>query len=134
MTTKIKSLKPIEIDAQFKYKCDNTDCGCEYWLFLNQVKVKGFKLVCDCGAVYKIRLINNVKIEFAKKKDKENPKQSASQTNDSPEYLKKAYRILEHYGFSNKESVDMVKKVYDITGCTDPVLLVKDALKFLGGI
>lgn len=138
MTTKTKSLKPIEIDAQFKYRCPNTNCGSEYWLFLNQVKVKGFKLVCDCGAVYRVRRVEDIKTIYVAKKTKPNQetteKEQPVPIPDTPDHLKKAYKILEHYGFSNKESVELVTKVYDITGCTDAVLLVKDALKFLGGI
>lgn len=135
MTTKTKSLKPIDIDAQFKYKCADADCGCEYWLFFNQVKVKGFKLVCDCGAVYKIKQIDGIKIQYSKKASKNTVTQEPTKNKQStPDYLIKAYKILEHYGFSNKESIDLVTKVHDITGCTDSVLLVKDALKFLGGI
>jgi len=137
MATKIKSLKPISLDAQFKYRCTNTDCESEHWLFLNQVQVKGFKLVCDCGNVYKIRQIENVKIQYSKKTQKpitESNKSSEIATKVEPEYLKKAYKILETYGFSNKEAVDLVNKVYDLTNQDNPLLLVKDALKIFGGM
>ena len=137
MTTKIKSLKPISLDAQFKYRCTNTDCESEHWLFLNQVQVKGFKLVCDCGNLYKIRQIENVKLQYSKKikKTQKEPNDSSEVvTKVQPEYLKKAYKILENYGFSNKEAVDLVNKVYDLTNQDNPLLLVKDALKIFVGM
>jgi hypothetical protein len=133
----VKSLKPISLDAQFKYRCTNTECESEHWLFLNQVQVKGFKLVCDCGNVYKIRQIANIKTQFSKKTQKpiiESNKSSEIVTKAEPEYLKKAYKILETYGFSNKEAVDLVNKVYDLTNQNNPLLLVKDVLKIFGGM
>lgn len=134
MTTKIKSLKPISLDAQFKYRCTSPECESEHWLFLNQVQVKGFKLVCDCGNVYKIRQIENIKIQYSKKIQKESNLSSEKVVEVKPEYLKKAYKILETYGFSNKEAIDLVNKVYDLTNQNNPLLLVKDALKIFGGM
>lgn len=134
---KVESLKPISLDAQFKYKCKNSDCESEHWLFLNQVQVKGFKLVCDCGNIYKIRQIENVKIQYSKKikkTEKEPNDLSELVTKVQPEYLKKAYKMLENYGFSNKEAIDLVNKVYDLTNQDNPLLLVKDALKIFGGM
>jgi hypothetical protein len=133
MTTKIKSLKPISLDAQFKYRCTSPECESEHWLFLNQVQVKGFKLVCDCGNVYRIRQIENIKIQYSKKTQKPIT-ESEILDEVEPEYLKKAYKILENYGFSNKEAVDLVNKVYDLTNQSNPLLLVKDALKIFGGM
>ena len=129
----IKSLKPISLDAQFKYRCTNTECESEHWLFLNQVQVKGFRLVCDCGNVYKIRQITNIKTQFSKKTQK-SITESEIVDEVEPECLKKAYKILENYGFSNKEAVDLVNKVYDLTNQNNPLLLVKDALKIFGGM
>ena len=51
-----------------------------------------------------------------------------------PEHLKKAYKILETYGFSNKEAIEMIDKVYSTNKCDNPLLLVKDALKIFGGM
>ena len=129
----IKNLKPISLDAQFKYRCTNTECESEHWLFLNQVQVKGFKLVCDCGNVYKIRQITNIKTQFSKKNQKPTT-ESEIVDEVEPEYLKKAYKILETYGFSNKEAINLVNKVYDLTNQNNPLLLVKDALKIFGGM
>jgi hypothetical protein len=133
----IKSLKPISLDAQFKYKCTNSDCESEHWLFLNQVQVKGFKLVCDCGNVYRIRQIENLKIQYSrkiKKTQKESNVSTEIVVEVQPEHLKKAYKTLENYGFSNKEAVEMINKVYSTNKCDNPLLLVKDALKIFGGM
>jgi hypothetical protein len=133
----IKSLRPISLDAQFKYRCTNTDCESEHWLFLNQVQVKGFKLVCDCGIVYKIRQITNIKTQYSKKNKKpktEHDKPSEIVIQVESEHLKKAYKILETYGFSNKEAVDLITRAYSTNKCDNPLLLVKDALKIFGGM
>lgn len=128
---KHKTLKPIEVDAQFKYRCENNECQAEQWLFLNQVKTKGFKLVCECGAVYTIKQVDKMKVSYVKRKSKSNIEH---EPNNSKDYLNKACKILQHYGFSDKESKELVYKVYDITKCEDPVLLVKDSLRIFGGI
>jgi alpha-D-ribose 1-methylphosphonate 5-phosphate C-P lyase len=133
----IKSLKPISLDAQFKYKCTNSDCESEHWLFLNQVQVKGFKLVCDCGNVYRIRQIENLKMQYSRKIKKTQKMSNVSPetvVEIQPEHLKKAYKILETYGFSNKEAIEMIDKVYSTNKCDNPLLLVKDALKIFGGM
>jgi len=133
----IKSLKPISLDAQFKYKCTNPDCESEHWLFLNQVQVKGFRLVCDCNNVYRIRRIENLKIRYSKKIKKTKTESIVSPETVLevwPEHLKKAYKTLENYGFSNKEAVEMINKVYNTNKCDNPLLLVKDALKIFGGM
>jgi hypothetical protein len=132
--TKNKSLKPISLDAQFKYKCTNVDCEAEHWLFLNQVKVKNFKLVCDCGIVYKIRRIENIKPVYIKKSKQPTIVNETQTVESNTRYLDKAYRILEHYGFSKKEAVDLIDKVHNITECNDPLILVKDAMKIFGGM
>lgn len=133
----MKTLKPTEIDAQFKYRCIDPDCGSEQWLFLNQVKVRGFKLVCDCGAVYSVKPISDIKIKYIKKIKKINPQASTTdddKSNSSLEYISKACKVLEHYGFASKEAKELIHKVHDITECTDSMLLVKDALKLFGGM
>lgn len=133
MIIKTQSLKPISLDAQFKYKCINKDCESEHWLFLNHVQVKGFKIVCDCGNVYKIRQIEKVKIKYLQKIKKPEI-ESDIVVKVKPEYLKKAYKILENYGFSNKEAIELINKVSNTNKSDNPLLLVKDALKILGGI
>jgi len=132
--TKQKSLKPISLDAQFKYKCTNTECEAEHWLFLNQVQVKNFKWVCDCGNIYRIRRIENIKSIYAKKSQPIAIPTTEKQSDSSPQYLNRAYKILEHYGFSKQEAVDLINKVHNITECNDPVILVKDAMKIFGGM
>lgn len=134
----MKNLKPIEVDAQFKYRCTDPECGSEQWLFLNQVKVKGFKLVCDCGAVYSIRPVADIKIKYPKKigraKTPATTQPDNVNTTQELEYIAKACKVLEHYGFASKEAKDLIHKVHDITECTDSMLLVKDALKLFGGM
>lgn len=133
----MKNLKPIETDAQFKYKCIDPECGSEHWLFLNQVTVKNFKLVCDCGQVYKIKQVGGVRIKYIRKKPlsvNQKSQDPVSQSTNQPEHFNKAISILKHYGFDQTEAQDLVKRVYDITQCSDHLLLVKDALKIFGGI
>ena len=103
---KKKNLKPIDVDAHFKYRCPNDDCGSLYWISLKESQTKNFKIVCDdCGSIfipkrikdihinfYEIKLdntkqieSNNQIIEINKKEDKENiQKESNKQEIENP--------------------------------------------------
>ena len=64
MKTKKKTERPIEIDAHLKYKCPNDSCGYFHWLSLQEAQTKNFKIVCDCGNVFKPKRIKTLEIIF----------------------------------------------------------------------
>ena len=65
MITKItKNQKPISLDVHLKYRCPNNNCGYEHWLSLLETQTKNFKIVCDCGTVFKPKKIKTLKIIY----------------------------------------------------------------------
>jgi len=130
--TKLKSQKPIEVDASFKYKCPSETCDNEHWLFLRQAQVKNFKIVCECGLIFKPKQIKNIKIVYEKRKRKqETPKNN---TDTIPvDVLDRCVKILVSYGFELAESSDLINKSYNSCKTNDIGLLVKNALQSFGG-
>lgn len=127
--TKIKKQKPIQIDAYFKYKCPDDNCGVTHWLTLKECQTKNFKVVCDCGIVFKPKLIDKLKIVYVKNKKINTPEQI---TDIIPEIIDVCSKLLIGYGFSEKESVDLIKKAYSENPTNSPSALIKHILQNLG--
>lgn len=123
----IKKQKPIAIDAYFKYKCPDDNCGLTHWLTLKECQTKNFKVVCDCGIVFKPKLIDNLKINYSKnkKKQKEN-------TDIIPEMVDCCSKLLIGYGFSESESIELINKAYSENPTNSPSVLIKHILQNLG--
>jgi hypothetical protein len=92
--TIIKNLRPIDQDIHFKYKCPV--CGINHWLSLEETKTKGFKVVCDCKTVLKVKKIQNIKIKYHRQHTKPNVDLSKSN-------IDKAITTLGNYGFTLEE-------------------------------
>jgi len=135
----MKQIKPIDIDASFLYKCPSENCGVDHWLFLREVKTKNFKIVCDCGTVFKPKTIYDIKIKYSKKskiKQKPNAKKDAVEHNRSEltipvDLLNRCVKILVQYGFENQEAKDILTQTYLIHQMDNPVQLIELSLKSL---
>lgn len=115
-----KNQKPIERDASFRYICPNIDCRFDHWLSLKQVQTKNFKVVCDCGSVFKPKTILKIKIIYQKDKEsqkKQIPQQESTGTKQSDKFNTIAISLLVKYGFSELESETLVNKA--ISKCQD---------------
>ena len=136
MHTKIiKSQKPIEYDAHLKYRCPNDQCYQIHWLSLLEAKTKNFKVVCDCGCVFKPKQINSIKIYYEKKHKVSTQPESAKTTNSNTidnNLLEKTVAILVNYGFTSKESEAIVKQAYIKNPTDDCAFLVKQCLLLIG--
>ena len=138
MKTIKKSLKPISLDAHFKYKCPNSECTVEHWLSLNETRTKNFKVVCDCGTVFSPKRISKIKILYrTTKKPPKTIESKATVETESPkipvELLEKSAKILSIYGFTDKEARDLLSKSYDKCQTIDIGSLVKFTLETFGG-
>ena len=135
MKTNLKSQKPIEIDAHFKYRCPNTGCGCFHWLSLKECQTKNFKTVCDCGEVFKVKLIDELKILYTKKKIVKSAKDTDKMTiQQIPiDLLRNCVKILVGYGFSESESEELIKNIYAENQITDCAVLIKKSLESIRG-
>lgn len=136
-----KNQKPIEIDAQFRFKCPDVNCGYDYWLSLKQCQTKNFKIVCDCGIVFKPKKIVKIKILYSKNTNPKTQKTVNENNKQSSQILKKepnrieitsSYRDiivkkLEKYGFTESECVSLATKAYSI----NPVNSQSDFIKYI---
>jgi DNA-directed RNA polymerase subunit RPC12/RpoP len=123
-----KSLKPTDYDIHLKYIC--SACGNIHWLSWNESKTKNFKIVCDCGEVFKVRRVESFKIEYYKKTKTVN---TATTTTTIPtDLLKKSVKTLISYGFTESEASSMVSDSYNKHPVNDLVLLIKQTLEYFG--
>lgn len=122
MKTKSKIQKPTDIDASFKYRCPN--CSLDHWLFLREAKTKNYKVVCECGCVFRPKTISKLLIVYSNKKEK-----SESMPVDT---LNQCVKNLCDLGFDRSQSVELLKLAYKTTHLTDIGSLVKEAIKLFG--
>jgi Holliday junction resolvasome RuvABC DNA-binding subunit len=114
------------------------DCGSEHWLSLKECQAENFKVVCDCSKIFKPKRIKNINIEYITKLKTEN------NTNIKPEIsehqqpqldsniLDKGCDLLVQYGFTRKESENLLIESYKNSNINDVTLLVKQALELFG--
>lgn len=133
---KKKNLKPIEIDAHFKYRCPLNSCGFDHWLSLKQVSTKNYKIVCDCGTVFKPKVVKKLDIEFLienKEKQKNTSNNTViTQTTIPIDLQSKSSKILENYGFTTQECLLLTQKAFEQTKTDDVGFLVKYIIQNLG--
>ncbi len=145
MKTKKRSLKPISLDAHFKYECPNTECTIQHWLSLKETQTKNFKVVCDCGTVFQPKRISKIKILYSKPKTKKEIPVDTEIVNKKPEsedrevvkipidLLDRSAKILSTYGFTDKEARELLVDAYDKIKTEDIGNLVKYTLETFGG-
>lgn len=145
MKTTKKSLKPISLDAHFKYECPNTECSIQHWLSLKETKVKNFKVVCDCGTIFSPKRIAKVKIFYSKSKIKKEAPVNTDSSNKKQEsadsevvkipidLLDRSAKILSMYGFTDKEARELLVDSYGKAKTEDIGTLVKYTLETFGG-
>jgi hypothetical protein len=108
MKTKKKNQKPIEINAYFKYRCEDSSCGYDHWISLIEAKTKDFKIVCDCGSVIRPKRIKNISIEYRSKK---RPPKSKIQSQNNASIIEYC-NVLCGYGFSMEEASKLIEIAY----------------------
>ena len=135
MKTKIiKSQKPISLDVHLKYRCPNDACGYTHWLSLLETQTKNFKVVCDCGTIFKPKRINRVKILFKQTQktdtNTKNIEQHIENTVDEPNetLLNKAVPCLVDLGFSKDEAIDALISSFKKNPTENIALWIKNTL------
>lgn len=130
-TKKIKSQKPISLDVHLKYRCPNSNCGYEHWLSLLEAQTINFKIVCDCGTVFKPKRVKNIKILYENKKAQK-PEQQQQQQKESEkipdDLIDKSVPSLIDFGFTKEESIELLNKAYTKHPTNDISLLIRNAL------
>jgi hypothetical protein len=128
LKNKQKIQKPIDIDFHFKYKCPSENCTSVHWLSLKETQTKNFKVVCDCGIIYKPKRISKIQIVYLKKSNKNtNSKLSA------PADIKnRCSKLLMSYGFTSGECECLIDTAYNKFPDLNAGSLVKYILQHLG--
>lgn len=137
LKTKFKRQKPIDIDVSFKYTCPNTDCKFDHWLFLREAQTKNFKIVCDCGTIFKPKRIQNIEIVYAVKESVEKPvdeSASSDKIDKMPECVYRAINMMVSLGYSKKDAHSHILEIFEKEKIEDPSILVKKAVSHIGGI
>ena len=125
-----RSQKPIDIDAHFKYMCPRPDCGFFHWLSLKEVQTRNFKVVCDCGTVFKPKQILKIKPIYQKKTHnlQKNKKDIVVPTNIENDCV----NTLINYGFTRSESVYLIRKAWDKNQTDSSVALIRYIITNIG--
>lgn len=139
MTKQMKKTSqiPIEINAHFRYICPDIHCRYDHWISLKEAQTKNFKIVCDCGKVFKPKTIVKVKLIYKhKSKSKPSPPQDTPQTNPikptrietvviSQQLLESCQKHLINYGFTESEAIQLINKAFGLTQIQDVSELTK---------
>lgn len=130
IASKIKNLRPTEIDGSFKYTCPN--CSSDHWVTLKQARCEHFVIVCDCESVLKPKTVESIKIVYKKKKEKITTEKVPEDSIDS-EILNRCCKTLSSYGFDKEEAEQLIRKAYSSDKNADCIKLVKIAISNFGG-
>lgn len=132
-TTQIskKKQKPKEYDLHLKYSCP--DCGCDHWLSLLEASTTNFKVVCDCGVLFRVKRVAGIKLLYEQVSKQAEAKISTPHTIDIENNMvaKQAVATIINYGFTSKEAKDLVKNCYDTSKTYSVSDLVKQALQLV---
>jgi hypothetical protein len=122
-------LRPIDVDSHLKYRCTNTGCSQEHWISLREAKIKNFKIVCFCGTVLIPKQIKKITLVYKKKQEHTLLKKNKSIPQD---ILDKCVKVLVAYGFTSRESEDLIKQVYIQHQTDDSFFIIKQVLENIG--
>lgn len=137
LKTKLKIQKPTNLEVSLKYICPNINCRFDHWLFLREAQAKNFKIVCDCGTIFKPKRIKNIEIVYAVKEsiEKTVDEQESSVTIDEhPDCVRRAINIMVSLGYSKEDAQSHVLEIFTKEKIEDPGVLVKKAVLNIGGI
>lgn len=104
--------KPISQDVHFKYRCPSKQCTNEHWLSLKETQTKNFKVVCDCGKIFKPKRINKIKILYEKipkpHTNSQPTKEETIKSSVDQNLLNKSINVMIGFGFTKEESAEML--------------------------
>jgi hypothetical protein len=134
MKTKSRQ-KPIEFDVHLKYICKK--CYQHHWLSYKEASTKNFKIVCDCGHVFKVKRVLKFSLCYEKPKSylqqvTEPIQATELKAHTIPrELLEKSIKLLIGYGFTKSEANNLIQDSYFKNPTEDFALLVKQVLSSL---
>jgi hypothetical protein len=121
-----KTQKPIDFELHLKYSCP--ECSQEHWIRYIQAATKNFKVVCDCGGYFRVKTVENFKLQYVKS----NKKNSVVARDSVPVDLEQqCVKILTGYGLEKDESKVLINKAYAKYKPDTVVALVKHSLELM---
>lgn len=137
MKTKQLILKPNKIEAHLRYTCANHECRLDHWLSLQESQTSNFKIVCECGAVYRPKKVKKLKLLYKSKcttsTDKDLKTNHQTQATIPEDLLSRTIKTLTNYGFTHEESESLILRAYAQNPTSDIGLLIKHSLSIFGG-
>ena len=124
-----KNQKPTDYDIHLKYLCP--DCGYSHWISFLESSTKNYKIVCDCGCVFKVKRTQSFKVKYSTKIQPAVKDKTVSNKIISQDVLSKASTVLINYGFTKNEAIDLIKQSFDKNSDQDIPSLVKTALELM---
>jgi hypothetical protein len=138
-----KSLKPIDYDIHLKYLCPNPSCCCQHWLSFKEASAKNFRVVCECGQIFKVKRLQKFNVEYCEKVipapvvetntventlDRQIPG-SFENENKETDIKSESVSLLKKYGFTETEANVLIEKTLaENPDIDDHVKLVKHSL------
>lgn len=121
-----EKIKPITADIHFQYSCPH--CINTFWLSLAEAKTEGYISVCDmCQKPSYPAAVKGLKIIYEDTATKKaEPEKTEQKKEMSDELRDKCVQILCGYGYTQKESFDLVDSVK--TESNNPVEIVRECL------
>lgn len=119
-----KIQKPTEYDIHLQYRCP--ECYNIHWLSFLETSTKNFKVVCDCGCVFRVKRTTGFKLKYSSKSKPVETK--AVIPND---LLNRAIQSLLPYGFTKDECKELLTKSYANYQTNDIGILIKNTLETL---
>lgn len=117
-----KNQKPIEVEAHLRYKCPNIDCKFDHWISLKESATKNFRMVCECGQIFKPKIVKKIQIVYL---EPEKPKLNE-------DYIDRCIEAIIDYGFTKTEARELITDIYTKNPDLEPIELIKIALKHFG--
>lgn len=136
MQTIKKRLRPIDQDVHLKYRCPK--CSSDHWISIKEAQTKGFRIVCDCNEILKVKLVEKNEIIYSQVIKKESlpvvPEKTEEKKKDTIplDLLTQCCTILRGYGFDISEAEKLIVSTFDRTPIYICVDLIKQALKNFG--
>lgn len=123
-----KNQKPIEYDIHLQYRCPQ--CYNIHWLSLLETSTKNFKVVCDCGCIFKVKRTTGFNLQY---ENKSVPKPEKVETKPiiSNDLLNRGIQALLPYGFTKDEGKELLTKSYANHQTNDIGTLIKNTLEML---
>ena len=131
-TIKQKRLRPIDQNVHLKYRCPK--CSSDHWISMKEAQTKGYRIVCDCNEILRVKLVEKNEIIYSQAQKKSSlPEEPEKKKETIPlDLLTQSCTILLGYGFDISEAEKLIVSTFDKTPTYICVDLIKQALKNFG--